>query len=228
MEVTTRQWRRRLIQAAAELGVVLNDHHSVQFSQYADQLTLWNRRVNLTAIIDPEQMAVKHFVDSLAAHKAVQGCANLIDIGTGAGFPGLPLKIVNTGLQMVLVDSVRKKTSFVNHIIRCLALTGVRAVNARIEALSREQSFHSAFNVVTCRALTDLERIIQLSLPLLAHHGRIIAYQGPKQILEERAIAAMVRREQKKIGAETEVRVSLDFYRLPIIDETRILVVIDL
>lgn len=228
MEVTSPQWRRRLIQAAGEMGVVLDDHHAVQFSRYADQLIQWNRRVNLTAIIDPEQMAVKHFVDSLAAHKAVNGCANLIDLGTGAGFPGLPLKIVNADVQMVLVDSVRKKTSFVNHIIRCLALDGVRAVHARIETLSGDQSFRSAFDVVTCRALTDLGRIIRLSLPLLARPGRIIAYRGPNQIPDERAVAAMVRRELKKIDAETEIRVSLDFYRLPIIDESRILVVIDL
>lgn len=228
MEVRSHQWRRRLLQAAGEMGVVLDEHHTMQFSLYAEQLMQWNRRVNLTAITDPQQMAVKHFVDSLAAHKAVHGCVNLVDIGTGAGFPGLPLKIVNPCLKMVLVDSVRKKTSFVNHIIRCLALTGVRAVHARIEALPEEPSFRSAFDAVTCRALTDLGRIIRWSLPLLARPGRIIAYQGPSQIIDERAVAAMVRREQKKNGADTEVRVSRHLYRLPVIGESRILVVIDL
>ncbi|MEJ2041620.1 MAG: 16S rRNA (guanine(527)-N(7))-methyltransferase RsmG, partial [Desulfosarcinaceae bacterium] len=217
-----------LIRAADELDVAVSEQQAGVFGSYAEELLLWNRKMNLTAITEPQQTAVKHFVDSLAGLSVIGRETKLVDIGTGAGFPGLPLKIVRPDLEMTLVDSVRKKISFVNHVIRRLALSGVRAVHARVEALAGEKAYAGAFEAVVCRAMTDMGQIIRLAMPLLACPGRIIAYKGPKESLDDQTIASAVNREQKETGIERAVRISRHTYRLPVYAESRTLVVVDL
>ncbi len=164
------------------LGVPVSSEAVDQFSVYGRELRQWNRRMNLTAIADPMEMAIKHFLDSAAPTPHIPQQARLLDIGAGAGFPGLVLKILRPDLDVTLVDSVRKKVSFQQHAIRILALTGVRVLHLRAEAMST--SGENRFDAVICRAVTGLSRFFSMARPLLPPDGRCIAMKGRPEELE--------------------------------------------
>lgn len=182
MDIDSAKWKKYLIDGAGQLGLDISVHQASQMAAFGRELLDWNRRNNLTAITDPRQIAVKHFLDSLTGLVDIPSEARLLDIGCGGGFPGLPLKIMRPGQAMMLMDAVRKKISFVKHVIRMLQLPRIEAVHARAEILAEQMDFQAGFDVVTCRALADLETIRRLALPLLAPGGRLVIYKGPGEI----------------------------------------------
>lgn len=123
----------RLIASAAQLTIALSDAQAAQLIRLLDELDDWNQRMNLTAIREREQQITKHLLDSLAVHQYSQG-ARIVDIGTGAGFPGLPLAIVNPATQFTLLDATAKKLKFIEHVTQVLGITNVATVHARSEA----------------------------------------------------------------------------------------------
>lgn len=181
MEIVSSDWEKLIVDGAGQLGVAVSQEQAMQMAVHGRELLAWNRRTNLTAITDPEAIAVKHFLDSLAGLNDIHPYARVLDIGCGGGFPGLPLKIMRPGQPMVLADSVRKKISFVKHMIRTLQLHQIEAVHARAEILADREDFREGFDVVTCRALADLETIRRLALPLLAPRGALVIYKGPQE-----------------------------------------------
>ena len=181
MQIGSIEWRRIIQEGGAILGVPVSPEAVDQFSVYGRELRQWNRRMNLTAIDDPMEMAVKHFLDSAAVTPYIPSDAKLLDIGAGAGFPGLVLKILRPDLDVALVDSVRKKVSFQQHVIRTLNLGGIRAVHLRAEAMA--ESGESRFDAVICRAVTELPRFFFMARPLLAPNGLCIAMKGrPEEV----------------------------------------------
>ncbi len=138
----------------------------------------WSRKINLTAIKTPEAVAEKHFFDSMMAGVFLSDEADIIDIGSGGGFPGLVLQIMNPSLRLVLVDASRKKIHFITHVIHLLGLEGVRAVHARAESLHNRDGYRSRFDAAISRALADLGQFINLADPLLKEGGRIYAMKG--------------------------------------------------
>lgn len=181
MEITSSEWKKLIIDGAGQLGVDVSRKQAAQMAVHGRELLAWNRRTNLTAITDPEAIAVKHFLDSLTGLNDILPRARVLDIGCGGGFPGLPLKIMRPGQPMILADSVRKKISFVKHMIRTLQLRQIEAVHARAEMLADRDDCRQGFDVVTCRALADMETIRRLALPLLTPQGVLVIYKGPQE-----------------------------------------------
>jgi 16S rRNA (guanine527-N7)-methyltransferase len=148
---------------------------------YLQEMLRWNHRINLTAIVDPEEALEKHLADSLTVLPLLQGHETLLDMGSGAGLPGIPLKLARPGLDVLSLDSVHKKIIFQQHVARSLALSGFRALAGRMETLlSRLPHYRHHFEVVTARALSDLPRLMALATPFLAPGGRLVAMKGPE------------------------------------------------
>jgi len=148
--------------------------------QLVDELLRWTKRRNLTAITDREEVMEKHLVDSLTLQPFAAQAVRLLDIGSGAGFPALPLKIVCPGLEVVSVDAVGKKIDFQKHMSRKLALSSFFALHARIEDLQEDDSYRAGFDLVTARALTSLDELVAMAEPFLAQGGRLVAMKGPE------------------------------------------------
>ena len=163
-------------QGAQLIGLTLSTAEVDAFEQYATELKKWNRKVNLTAITKDREIAIKHFIDSLNLVPYLSDGDSLLDIGSGAGFPVIPLKIIRPEISMVSVDSVAKKINFQRHVIRLLNLNKIEALHARIEEL--HNSRRNSFTVITSRAFTRLDRFVDLAAPLLAEGGVLIAMKG--------------------------------------------------
>lgn len=145
---------------------------------YFEQLMIWNRKTNLTAIKKPDEVAEKHFIDCLMITEQLDALENLMDMGSGGGFPGIIIKIMNPSLNIVLVDSVRKKVSFLNHVIRTLDLDRIKAVHARAEDLHKDQLYAQQYDGVISRAFADLVLFTDLATPFLNGQGKIYAMKG--------------------------------------------------
>lgn len=145
-----------------------------------DELLRWNRRRNLTAITDRDEVLEKHLFDSLTLVPFANNAKKLLDIGSGAGFPSLPIKIVCPDLEVVSVDSVGKKIDFQRHAVRVLGLQGFSAIHGRIECLLKDEKCCKGFDLVTARALCSLEDLIGLAEPFLLPGGHLVAMKGPE------------------------------------------------
>jgi 16S rRNA (guanine527-N7)-methyltransferase len=160
----------RLGLAGSHLSTVIE-----QFLRYRQELLDWNTRINLTAITDPEEVLFKHFLDSLSLLLAYdKPQCRLLDIGSGAGFPGLPLKIVRPQWQVTLLEATGKKVTFLRHMIEVLQLEGVEAVHGRAEELAHNGSFRASFDVVTARAVASLPMLLEYAAPFCRVGGQII------------------------------------------------------
>jgi 16S rRNA (guanine527-N7)-methyltransferase len=172
------KWIDLLMGGARQLQVAMDHHQAVRFGRYAQILHQWNQKINLTAITDPVEIAVKHFLDSLAPSDAIPRQGTLLDIGTGGGFPAVPLKILRPDQPMVLIDGVRKKINFVKQVVRELRLENIEAIQARAQELTRRHPDTGPFDIIVSRALADTDTMIQLATPLLAPQGRLVLYRG--------------------------------------------------
>lgn len=161
---------------AAELGLSLGEPELLAFSRFAAELAKWNRKINLTAITTEEDVVVKHFLDSLTVAAKVRLRGKLLDIGSGAGFPGIPLQLVTPELTVVSVDAVEKKILFQRHAARILGLVNFTAIHTRVESL--QTSYGAYFDIIVSRAFSDLLSFVEMALPLLADGGIIVAMKG--------------------------------------------------
>lgn len=171
------------------LGLVVADDQLIMLERLVDELLLWNSRRNLTAITEREDVLEKHLVDSLTLLPLLGQAQRLLDIGSGAGFPALPLKVVRPQLEIVSVDSVGKKIDFQKHVVRTLALRGYTALHERVEKLACLPSYRSSFDLVTARAVCSLAELVKLAEPFLTPDGRLLAMKGPEgehELLSER------------------------------------------
>ena len=199
--------REILVNGASELGVALEKDQIEQFSTYLSELKEWNKRINLTTIVEEHAVVVRHFLDSLAPLRYLKGCQRLLDLGSGAGFPGIPLKIVKPDLSVTLVDSKEKKVLFQRHVLRTLGLKdGICAVHGRAEDLALNEKYKESFDAVISRALSSLESFITLGLPFLKRGGRFIAIKSKKGLEEAKQFK---HREVKLLTSEL-VRLSVD------------------
>jgi 16S rRNA (guanine527-N7)-methyltransferase len=210
-------FRETLLRAAAEMGIELTEEQVRAFEQFTAELRKWNRRVNLTAITSDNEIAVKHIIDSLFLARLLNGTEQLLDVGSGAGVPAIPLKIAKPGLEVISVDAVGKKIHFQRHVARMLGLGRFEAIHARVESLHGTHG--RRFDVITSRAFSDLGLFVRLTAPLLAKGGRLIAMKGPaasNEMEESKAELASLHHEVRSIHP----------YRLPLNSGERCLVVI--
>lgn len=164
---------------------VFLDKHNIEFTQkmlnmfniYYENLIEWNSKFNLTAITDRNDVIVKHFLDSITSIKYIDKNSSVIDIGSGAGFPAIPIKIVRPDLKITLLDSLNKRINFLEHIINKLDLTQTIAIHGRAEELSRK-SLRESFDVVISRAVARLNTLIEYTIPYIKVNGLFIAYKS--------------------------------------------------
>ena len=210
--------KEHLVQGARELGVELTSAELGRFYHFAAELKKWARKINLTAITADEEIAVKHFLDSLTLLKVVTGHGRLLDIGSGGGLPSIPVKIVSHGLRVVSVDAVEKKVIFQRHAARLLGLHDFEAVHARGEELAGQYPGH--FDWVVSRAFSDIPTFVRIALPLLQENGRIVAMKGRGGREEAHLVSPSL--------AELGVKVTdVIEFRLPISGDARALIVIE-
>ena len=161
-----------------DLGLVLDSHKLHQFQSYYQELMAWNQRMNLTAVKDYEGVQVRHFLDSLtAAPYMPDEAGSLLDIGTGPGFPGVPLKIAFPHLKLVLVDSVGKKTGFLEHLVRELGLSEVEVRTGRAEDLALHPPYREAFDAVVTRGVARMRVLMELTLPFCRNGGVVLTWK---------------------------------------------------
>jgi 16S rRNA (guanine527-N7)-methyltransferase len=167
-------------EAAAVLDLSLSPQQEAHFDQYARELAVWNEHTNLTAISDPDGVRLRHFLDSLTVIKAVPMSPGLrvIDVGTGAGFPGLPLKIICPDIQLTLLEATGKKTAFLQHLIDLFKLDNVTNVNARAEDAAHDSAHRAAYDVVLARAVARLPALLEYLLPFAKVGGLCVAMKG--------------------------------------------------
>lgn len=172
------KFRQHLENALKTIDIKLSELQMKQMADHASELMTWNQKFNLTAIKGPFEVAEKHFFDSIAAAAFLGHEKSLADIGSGGGFPGIPIKIMNPLLKIIMIDASQKKINFLKHVIRVLKLENIDAVHARVENLKTDKGFFKCFDGVVSRAFTELERFVDLSSPLLNQNGRIYAMKG--------------------------------------------------
>jgi 16S rRNA (guanine527-N7)-methyltransferase len=180
---------------AKQLGIALSDEQIGHCLRYLELLMEWNGRMNLTAIRDPHEALVKHFLDSMAVLPLLpeQRGLRLVDVGTGAGFPGLTLKILRPDLDLLLLDSLRKRLTFLDAVVSELGLKGVQTLHSRAEDAGRNPAYREKFDIVTARAVAELGKLAGYCLPLCRVNGRFIAMKGPRAEDEQAEAQALIR-----------------------------------
>lgn len=215
---------KKIIQDGARLSDLhVDDEQAELFAIHASELLIWNRKINLTAITDPFEIAIKHFLDSIAALPLIDPCKSMLDIGSGAGFPGIPLKIMLPSNPVFLIDASRKKTAFLNHLIRRMKLQNISSRHIRAEKLSQDPEFQNRFDIIVCRALTNLKKFMEMADPLLSEKGFFLAYKGNISDFEIGEIQNLNEYDQ---DSNSHWVISTRHYQLPFLNQTRALVVI--
>lgn len=186
MEHNIRYDISQFIKDSKELGISLTDFQIQQFIDYYEMLTKWNQFMNLTAITEYDEVMKKHFIDSISLCKAYDISKNIscIDVGTGAGFPGLALKIAYPGLQITLLDSLNKRIQFLDAVIEKLSLTGIKTIHGRAEDFAKPGKLRESFDLCVSRAVANLSTLSEYCLPFVKKGGYFISYKSEK-ITEE-------------------------------------------
>ena len=183
-----------------EFNIEINEEQIKSFEKYMNLLLEWNEKINLTAITQPEEVKLKHFVDSLTVLKYINDDDKVIDIGTGAGFPGIPLKIMNENTKITLLDSLNKRINFLNIVIETLNLRNIQAIHGRAEEIARNKLYREKYDVAVSRAVANLSTLTEYMLPFVKVGGKCICMKGANVNEElERAQNAI-----KELGGEIE------------------------
>lgn len=206
-------FRKTLCQGSRQMGIFLSGTQVDQMVCHAVQLENWNKKINLTAITGPGAMARKHFLDAIAVQKFVKHAGTVLDMGSGGGFPGLPLKVLNAHMQVVLVDASRKKVHFLKHVIRMLGTKKIAAIHGRIEDFHQKPDFAGKFDAILARGFASLSVIAGLAAPLVQPKGTIYALKSPTAAAEEITL------EVKKL-----CKIQCDYYTLPLAETKRCLI----
>jgi len=182
-----------------------DDAQAEKFIRYFELLVLWNQKMNLTAITEPEEVVAKHFADSLLPADLIPLNARCIDVGTGAGFPGVPLLIMRPDLHMTLLDSLAKRLTFLEELLPELGVARVPLLHARAEDAGRDNGLRGKFDIALTRAVASAPALLEWTIPLLKVGGASLMYKGPKA---EEELASCVR-------AETLLRCTAQLKRFP-------------
>ncbi len=171
-------FKEELEKKARQIEITLNENQKDDFYKYMELLLEWNEKINLTAITDPKEIILKHFIDSITISKYIEKKDKVLDIGTGAGFPGIPLKIINKENEFTLLDSLNKRITFLNDVIQKLNLEKICAIHGRAEEFIKKSGERESYNIVTSRAVAKLNVLLEYMLPFTKIGGRCICMKS--------------------------------------------------
>ena len=211
----------KLKKASVDAGISLNEKQLEQFEKFYHLLIEKNKVMNLTSITEEDEVIEKHFIDSLTCRRVMDmdSVKSLIDIGTGAGFPGIPLNIVYPEISVVLLDSLNKRVKFLQEVIRDLGLTGVEAVHGRAEDLARKPEYRGQFDLAVSRAVANLSTLSEYCIPFVRVNGFFVSYKAGKGLEEIESSDSCMRALGSKI-------MQVDEFQLPGEDSLRVLIII--
>ena len=182
-------FREELVSQFNKYNIALDNTQIEQFYRYYELLIEWNEKINLTAITEQSEVIEKHFIDSILPYKAFKENSSIIDIGSGAGFPGIPLKILRPDLNITLLDSLNKRINFLNIVINELKLDNIVAIHGRSEEMAKMPKYREVFDYGTARAVAKLNILAEYTVPFIKVNGNFIAYKGQdadNEILESK------------------------------------------
>lgn len=214
-------YNKIMTEGFAELGIEYSDDRKAKFTRYKELIQEWNQNINLTAITEDNEMAIKHFIDCVSCMKTdkINGELSMIDVGTGAGFPGIPLKIVNQDIKLTLLDSLNKRINFLKLVSEELGLSGVEFCHGRAEDYGQDNKYREKYDICVSRAVANLAVLSEYCLPFIKKGGYFIAQKGPKKDEEmEEAKKAI-----KVLGGEVEEVVDV---KIPFSDIVHSIVII--
>ena len=222
--------KKILIEGSKVLGICFSQIQLELFLKYLDILSRWNKKINLTSIRAPREICIKHFLDSLTSLTIINFCmhqesnkkkeTNIIDVGSGAGFPGVPIKIMLPSIKLTLLEAKRKKTVFLAELVKELDLTGIEIVNNRAEVIGKKENFREAFDISISRAVAPLTVLSEYALPLVKRNGWFIALKG-KEYSEE------LKRSTFAIELLGGKLTKIEKIQLPILNQERNIVLIN-
>lgn len=172
------QFSDKLISIGKQINVDINEEQANKFYKYMELLLEWNEKMNLTAITEPDEVILKHFIDSITVEKYINKEAKIIDVGTGAGFPGIPLSIIRNDLNITLMDSLNKRIKFLDEVVEKNNLINVDTVHSRAEELARNSDYREKFDVATSRAVASLNVLLEYMVPFIKVGGYCICMKG--------------------------------------------------
>lgn len=161
-----------------KIDVEITDEQISKFYKYMELLVDWNNKMNLTAITEPNDIILKHFIDSITIENSIKNDSKVIDVGTGAGFPGIPLSIIRNDLKITLMDSLNKRINFLDEVIKENCLNNVDTIHSRAEELGKNKDYREQFDVATSRAVASLEVLLEYMLPFVKVGGYCVCMKG--------------------------------------------------
>ena len=214
------EFKEKMILNVDKLGITLSEIQLKQFYNYMNLLIEWNKKINLTAITEPNEIILKHFVDSLTISKYISDGTRVVDVGTGAGFPGIPLKIYRQDIEITLLDSLQKRINFLDEVIRELNLGKIETVHSRVEDFGKDKKYREKFEIATSRAVANLATLSEYLLPLVKVGGKAISMKG--SLIEEEL--ELSKNAIKILGGKVE---KVDEFDLPNSDISRNIILIN-
>ena len=172
------EFKNKFTKYLLDLNIELSEDKIEKFYKYMNLLIEWNQKINLTAIVEPNEIIVKHFIDSLTIEKYLQKGQSVIDVGTGAGFPGIPVSIVRDDCNVTLMDSLNKRINFLNEVVKECNISNVECIHSRAEELSHNKNYREKYDVVTSRAVASLNVLLEYMLPFVKVGGYAICMKG--------------------------------------------------
>lgn len=214
------EFKEKMILNVDKLGITLSEIQLKQFYNYMNLLIEWNKKINLTAITEPNEIILKHFVDSLTISKYISDGTRVVDVGTGAGFPGIPLKIYRQDIEITLLDSLQKRINFLDEVIRELNLGKIETIHSRVEDFGKDKKYREKFDIATSRAVANLATLSEYLLPLVKVGGKVISMKG--SLIEEELEHS--KNAIKILGGKVE---KVDEFDLPNSDISRNIILIN-
>ena len=212
------EFKNIIIEKSRKIKIEIDDYKAKQFFEYMNLVVEWNNNINLTSITEPNDVILKHFIDSLTIYKYVKE-SKVIDVGTGAGFPGIPIKIADKDVNITLLDSLNKRINFLNEVIGKLELDNITAIHGRVEEVARNKEYRECFDVAVSRAVAPLNVLLEYMIPLVKVGGKCICMKGSNRDEEIEASKNAL----KRLNAEIE---SIESFELPGTDMKRNIIIV--
>lgn len=213
------EFSNKLIDYANSINVDVTELQAEQFYTYMKMLQEWNEKINLTAITEPNEVIIKHFIDSITINKYINENAKVIDVGTGAGFPGIPLSIIRSDIKVTLMDSLNKRIKFLDEVVNDIKLNNVDTIHSRAEELGHNKDFRESFDIATSRAVAPLNVLLEYLMPFVKVGGYCICMKGSN-------IEDEIKDAKKALQVLSGQIVDIDSFELPETDYGRNIIVI--